>query len=62
MIKVYLAITNDIYELPVAIFDTAVQAAKWLGVNRNSIFNYIKYQTANKKYNIRFIKVIIKED
>lgn len=62
MIKVYLAITNDIYELPVAVFDTAVQAAKWLGVNRKSIFNYIKYQTANKKYNIRFIKVIIKED
>ncbi|MBQ7977824.1 MAG: hypothetical protein IJ301_04490 [Clostridia bacterium] len=62
MIKVYLAITNDIYELPVAVFDTTKQAARWLGVSRKHILSYISKQQVNKKYNIRFIKVIIKED
>lgn len=62
MIKVYLAITNDIYELPVAVFDNAKQAAMWLGVSRKHIFSYISRGTVNKRYNIKFIKVIIKED
>lgn len=62
MIKVYLAITNDIYELLVAVFDNTKQAAVWLGVSRKHILSYISKQTVNKKYNIKFIKVIIKED
>lgn len=43
--KVYMRVTNDIYELPVAIADTAGQLAEITGTTKNTILANISHKT-----------------
>lgn len=59
---VWMKVTNDELELPVAVADSAVELAKILGVNPNSIASiYSKYQSGIAK-SCRYRKVVIDDD
>lgn len=56
---VWLYISNDKYELPLYIADTATELGKFLGLSRTTIyFSYSKYLN-NKAKTCRFRKVYI---
>ena len=38
---IYMAVTSDKYELPIAIADSGEELAKLLGVTRGSIYSYV---------------------
>ena len=40
--KAYVIVTNDKYELPLAVLDTVGEAAKFLKTNKNTIYSKIK--------------------
>ena len=56
-----MKVTNDKYELPEIVADSAGQLAQKLGVTKNHIFSAISH--ANKKgYNCAYRKVVIKDE
>ena len=64
----WMEITNDEYELPVAVADTASELAKLRGTNRGAIYSalskYAKRQIKNKEKVpfCRYRKIEIEED
>ena len=40
--KVYIIVTNDKYELPLAVLDTVSETARFLETNKNTIYSKIK--------------------
>ena len=39
--KAYMVVTNDKYELPLAVFDTVSETAKFLETNKKTIYSKI---------------------
>ena len=58
---VYMEVTQDKYELPVAIADNAEILAKKCGTTKNSIFSIIAHAKKDGR-KARFVKVEIDED
>lgn len=56
--KVYMLVTNDRYELPVAVANTASELADTLGTSMSYICNCISKDTVTKKFDIKGNKVI----
>ena len=56
---VWLLITTDKYELPLAIADTAVELAGMLGVSPHSVSSYYSKYTTGKQKNCKYRKVKI---
>ena len=56
----YMEITNDKYELPLAVADTAEELARMRKVKPNSIHNLI-WNAAKRKGRSRYIKVVIED-
>lgn len=46
---IYMAVTNDVYELPVYVTDTADELAYLLGVKKKTIFEVLARGSDNKK-------------
>lgn len=56
---VWLLITTDKYELPLAVADTAVELAGMLGVSPHSIVSYYSRYTTGKLKSCKYRKVKI---
>lgn len=55
---VYMAVTKDKYELPIAVADTTAELAKLVGVSRNAINSAISH-AKKKGFNSCYVKVVI---
>ena len=53
----YLAVTSDKYELPIAVAGTARELAKMLGVSANSISSSIYRVYKGKKTKIKYLVI-----
>lgn len=45
----WMAVTADEYELPLAVEDTAAALARWLGVSENTV-RTVEYRGKNERY------------
>jgi hypothetical protein len=57
MMKLYMAVTADKYELPCAVTDTMEKLAVIYGLDKANISHYLKDSRVRKKYGVRFVKV-----
>lgn len=55
---VYMLVTNDKYELPLAIADSVAELAKITGQKRSSVASAITH-AKKKGFNSRYIEVIV---
>lgn len=55
---VYMEVTKDKYELPVAIADSVAELARMIGQSRNTISSAISH-AKKKGYNSHYVKVVI---
>ncbi len=53
----YIAVTSDKYELPIAVADTSGELAKMLGTTRNNILSSISKNKSGKHSKVRYIKL-----
>lgn len=58
----YMAVTTDEYELPLAIGDTARELGELVGVSANLIHSTISKNQTGKNRKMRFVKVEPLED
>lgn len=58
----YMAVTTDKYELPIAIGDTAGELGKIVGVSPNTIHSSISKNLSGKTRKMRFVKVKIDDE
>lgn len=59
---IYMCVTEDKYELPIAVADTIPELARLTGATSGSIYSClskVKHGNANKS---RYIKVVIEDD
>lgn len=61
MMTLWMKVTPDRYELPVAVGDTAEQLARLVGCTKNNIYSAISNATKHG-YRCQYIKVTIEED
>lgn len=60
--NIWLAVTDDKYELPVMIADSSRELAQRLGINVNIIMKARAQGRASQKYKLRFEKVSMDDD
>lgn len=58
---IWLQVTLDKYEFPVAVADTAEQLANLVGCSQNNIYSCVSH-AKRYGYRSRFVKVEIEED
>lgn len=58
---IYMAVTMDKYELPIALADSAVELAKMCNTSVNNIYSCISKVQSGKYKKSKFIKVKIEE-
>ena len=59
---VYIAVSKDKYELPIAVADTASELARMVGVKENAIIASISRTKAGKIKWSRYRKVVFEEE
>lgn len=59
---VYLAITNDEYELPIGIFLDIKELCKWSGKTKDTLASNICRQNVDLRYNCRYKRVFVGEE
>lgn len=57
----YMAVTNDVYELPVAVADSPKELAEMLGSDRNTISSTISH-AKRRGGRSRYIKVVVDDE
>jgi hypothetical protein len=66
MKTVYMAVTADKYELPVAIADTGFGLARLLGIHQNRVHEAmskgVKWTMLSDGQRVKFVKVPIEDD
>ena len=63
MMKLYLMVTKDKYELPLGVYDSLDEMAEKQGVSKNYIkYSISRYEHGKANWNSQFRKVIIKEN
>lgn len=55
--RVFMAVTNDKYELPLALFETIREGANYAGMTRENFCQYVREQKVDMKNNCRYIRV-----
>lgn len=55
--KLYMAVTNDKYELPCAVTDTVAKMAAIYNMHASNIFQSMARNSVCRKYGIRFVRV-----
>lgn len=58
---IWMKVTNDKYELPEMVADTAEQLAHKLGITKNHIFSAISH-AKRKGYNCMYRKVVVDDE
>lgn len=53
----YMAVTNDRYELPVAVTKSAREMADFLGIEQCTVYSYISRKTIRRKDNVKLVRV-----
>ena len=61
MKKIYLCVTKDKYELPVAVADSPKELARLCGVSESAVSSGISHERYGN-YNSRYKRVIIEDD
>ena len=56
---VYIAVTNDEYELVLACFDKAKELGEWAGIRPDNLCTMIRTGAVCRKYDCKFHKVYI---
>ncbi len=59
--KFYMAVANDIYELPIFVTDTVTEMAEWAGRSNEAILSAIRKGSRCIKNNCRFERIIVEE-
>lgn len=62
MEKLIMLVSNDKYELPIAIANSANEMSRIIGLQENSIKKALYENRVNRKYNGRFISVEVKNE
>lgn len=60
--KVWMAVTRDEYELPIAIADTAEGLAKLVGTTTNAVVSTVSHYRKGRKKKCKYYQVEIDED
>lgn len=60
--RLYMAVTQDKYEFPIAIADTQQKLAMMLGIDKNTIASSLSKVRRGEIKNSRFKEVFIDED
>lgn len=60
--KVYMAVTADEYELPVAVVDSAAELAEIYGMTKGSVLSALTRESQRKNTKRKFIRLEIEED
>ena len=60
--KLYIAVTSDKYELPIAVFDNISQLVKWANRPYGTIYENICRKREDKKNKCRYIKINIGDE
>ena len=55
--RLYIAVTPDLYELPIAVADTAKELAKMIGTSENSVYSCISKKRSGKKTKFKFLRI-----
>lgn len=55
--KLYMAVTNDKYEIPIAVTENPVELERMYKMPKGTIGSYIQRGTARKKDGVKFVKV-----
>lgn len=58
--RLYLKVSDDIYELPVAVADSAPQLAKMIGLSEQNIWNCMRHAKKTGKESV--YKVVMLEE
>lgn len=58
----YMAVTPDKYQLPLAVADTVQQLARMVGVTTNSIYSAISHGEARNWKKRRYVRIRIDEE
>lgn len=58
----WLAVTADKYELPLAVCDTAKELGELYGIKKNSVITAVKKQSSGRGCGRKIIKVPIEEE
>ena len=59
--RLYMAVTADKYELPVAIAERLVEMERMMNMPKNSLKSYISRGHTRKKARVRFVVVEVDE-
>ena len=60
--KLYLAVTNDEYEMPIAVCDNATDLAKACGVSKGTIFSEISRNNTSAKAKRKYLRIEVDEN
>lgn len=60
--KIYMAVTADKYELPIAVFDSVLTLSRWSGRTKSSLFTALRRATMDKKLKCRYVKVEVNDE
>ena len=60
--KLYMKVTNDKYELPLAVAESRSELAKMTGVTKASLFSIFSRQRTGKKYSYSYREVDIDDE
>lgn len=60
--KIYMAVTNDKYELPVAVTTNAAAMAKICGLTEGSVLSSISKGNVCRKLNAKIIRLEIEDE
>lgn len=60
-LKLYMAVTPDKYELPLAVCDTAKELGELFGVGKNTVQSAISNNLSGKNKGRKFVRVELEE-
>lgn len=54
---IYLAVTADVLELPLALFENINECVKWSSISKSKIYNCIYYKILDKQNKCYYVRV-----
>ena len=60
--KLWMAVTNDKYELPCCVVGTARELSSVYGIRESNMLQSIRNGKGYKKFGVRFVKVEVQDD
>lgn len=60
--KVYMAVSVDKYELPIAIFNDIYEMCSWAGRTKKAMWSALTRQQIDRKFNCRYISVNLEKE